>query len=75
MHRAGNRLVVSSNPTSARLWRRPWGVAWDAVAEPIVEYIDPDFWGLVGWSQMMSQQTARFNVNILKNNDEDNENK
>jgi hypothetical protein len=31
------------NPTSARLWRRPCGVAWDAVPEPMVEYIYPDF--------------------------------
>jgi hypothetical protein len=44
MHRAGNRLIVSSNPTPARLWRRPCGVAWDAVPEPMVEYIDPDFY-------------------------------
>ncbi len=31
------------NPTSARLWRRPCGVAWDAAPEPMIEYIDPDF--------------------------------
>ncbi len=41
--RSGNRLIVSSTPTSARLWRRPYGVAWDAVPEPIVKHIDPDF--------------------------------
>ncbi len=36
-------LIVRSNPTSARLWRRPCGVAWDAVPEPMVEYIDREF--------------------------------
>jgi hypothetical protein len=41
--RAGNRLIASLNPISARLWRRPCGVAWDAVPEPMVEYIVPDF--------------------------------
>jgi hypothetical protein len=43
VHRAGNRMIASSNPASARLWRRPCGVAWDAVPEPMVEYIDPGF--------------------------------
>jgi hypothetical protein len=42
-HRAGNRVIAGSNPTSAHLWRRPCGVAWDAVPEPMVEYIDPGF--------------------------------
>ena len=42
-HWAGNRLIVSLHPTSARLRRRPCGVAWDADPEPMVEYIDPDF--------------------------------
>ncbi len=41
--RAGNRLIVSSNPTTARLWLRPRDVAWDAVPESMIEYIDPDF--------------------------------
>jgi hypothetical protein len=36
-------LIVSSNPISAHLWGRPCGVAWDAVPEPMVEYINPDF--------------------------------
>jgi hypothetical protein len=30
-------------PTSARLWWLPCGVAWDAVPEPMVEYIGPNF--------------------------------
>jgi hypothetical protein len=30
-------------PYLRALWRRPCGVAWDAVPEPMVEYIDPDF--------------------------------
>jgi hypothetical protein len=31
------------DPTSVNLWRRPCGVAWDAVPKPMIEYIDPDF--------------------------------
>jgi hypothetical protein len=38
-----DRQFEPSNPTSARLWQRPCGVAWDAVPEPMVEFIDPDF--------------------------------
>ncbi len=45
-HRAGDLLIVSLNPTSARLWWSPCGVAWDAIPEPMVEfeYIDPYFY-------------------------------
>jgi hypothetical protein len=42
-HLAGNRLIVSLNPTSTRLWWHPCGVAWDAVHEPGVKYINPEF--------------------------------
>jgi hypothetical protein len=30
-----------NEPISARLWRRPYGVAWNAVPEPMEEYTDP----------------------------------
>ncbi len=50
-HRAGNGLIVSSNPTPSRLWRRPCGVAWDAVPEPMVEYIDLDFYFIFTYAQ------------------------
>jgi hypothetical protein len=40
-HQADSRLISSSNPTSACLWSLPYGVAWDAIPEPMVEYIDP----------------------------------
>jgi hypothetical protein len=44
MVKAGNHLmIVRSNPTSAHLWWRPCGVAWDAVPDPMVEYISPNF--------------------------------
>ena len=36
-HRAGHRLIASSNSTFACLWLNPRGVAWDAVPEPTVE--------------------------------------
>ncbi len=36
------RYIVNLNPTSARLWRHPRGVAWDAVPEVMVEYIFPE---------------------------------
>jgi hypothetical protein len=35
--RAGDRLIVSLNPTSARLWQLPRGLAWDAAPEPMVK--------------------------------------
>jgi hypothetical protein len=42
---AGSHLIASSNfePAPARLWRRPRGVAWEAVPEPMIEYIDHYF--------------------------------
>ncbi len=39
---AGNRLIVSLTPISARIWF-PCGVEWDAILEPMVEYIVPKF--------------------------------
>jgi hypothetical protein len=36
--------------------RRPCGVAWDAVPEPMVEYIDPDF----TLNTFIHQRTALF---------------
>ncbi len=30
-------------PYPTLLWQRPCGVAWNAVPEPMVEYVDPDF--------------------------------
>jgi hypothetical protein len=52
---AGNRLVVTLNPTSARLWLRPRGMAWGAVPKAMVEYIDPylNFKGLACRSQVL----------------------
>lgn len=35
--------IVCLNPTSARLWWRPCGVAWDAVPDQMVEYINKGF--------------------------------
>jgi hypothetical protein len=57
-HRAGNRLIVSSNPTSARLWLLPCGVAWDAVSKPMVEYIDPEFRSMA-WAISLAHQAGR----------------
>jgi hypothetical protein len=38
--RVGHRLIIASlNPTPARLWLRPRGVAWDAVPILMVAYI------------------------------------
>ncbi len=56
---AGNRLIVGSNPASARLYRRPCasGVAWDAVPKLMVEYFDPDctyyLLRYAGWVQVL----------------------
>jgi hypothetical protein len=59
-HRAGNRLIASSNPTSARRWRRPCGVAWDAVPEPMVEYIDPGFYNITASASMISYMILKY---------------
>jgi hypothetical protein len=40
-HWAGNRLILSSNPTSARLWLGPCSVAQDVIPKQMVEYINP----------------------------------
>jgi hypothetical protein len=39
-HRAGRRLIASSNPTPARYRRRPCGVAWMQFRTLMVEYIN-----------------------------------
>ena len=48
---AGHRLIVSSNPTPVRLWRRPRGLVWDSIPESrelMVEYIIPEFYVVIG---------------------------
>ncbi len=42
-HRAGRRLIASSNPTPARYRRRPCGVAWMPFRTLMVEYINKLF--------------------------------
>jgi hypothetical protein len=39
-HRAGSRLIASSNPTAARNRRRPCGLAWTPFRTLMVEYIN-----------------------------------
>ncbi len=53
-------------PTPARWWRRPRGMSWDAVLEPMVKYIVPNSNNRGRRITVVTSWSSRQAVNLMR---------